>query len=90
MVSIDPPPDPDVSSPKLLRYGSQSSFLSAASAAPPSPSVDRESFLGGRSISEFVIEGELGRGAYGLVKRAREMKENVEMGVSCANCIIVY
>lgn len=91
MVSIDPPPEPDLASPKLHRFGSQSSFLSAASATPPSPSMDRESFLGGRSISEFVIEGELGRGAYGLVKRAREMKDDGQMGVSdmasrCYNC----
>lgn len=82
MAQLEPPSEPALSSPRLLRYGSQSSFLSATSAAPPSPSAEKESFLGGRSISEFVIEGDLGRGAYGVVKRAREMKDNGEMGVS--------
>lgn len=82
MVSIEPPSPPPDTAPRLLRYGSQSSFTSVASAAPPTPSSERDTFLGGRSISEFVIEGELGRGAYGLVKRAREMDEVGELGVS--------
>ncbi|KAI5124674.1 hypothetical protein M0805_004282 [Coniferiporia weirii] len=80
IVSIDPPSESILLTPKLMRSGSQSSFMSSASAAPPSPAAEKESFLGGRSISEFVIEGELGRGAYGLVKRAREMNVNGEMG----------
>ena len=48
---------------------------------PPDTS-EKETFLGGRSISEFVIEGDVGRGAYGLVKRAREMNLDGTMGVS--------
>ena len=81
MVSIEPPED-QLSPPKLQRVGSQSSFLSAMSTRAPTPSAEKESFLGGRSISEFVIEGELGRGAYGLVKRAREMHLDGTEGVS--------
>lgn len=81
MVSIDLPSDEYSSAPRLQRVGSQSSFLSAISTRAPTPAVEKESFLGGRSISEFVIEGELGRGAYGLVKRAREMNADGTMGV---------
>lgn len=79
-VSIAPiePPSPTAILPgSLHRTNSASSFLSVAtSTRPPSPAADREkeSFLGGRSISDFVIEGEIGRGAYGLVKRAREVR----------------
>jgi serine/threonine protein kinase len=36
--------------------------------------------LGERKISEFVIEKEIGRGAYGLVKRAREIQEDGSLG----------
>lgn len=82
IVSIDPPTEPDLLTPMLTRYGSQSSFLSVASTTtPPSPTSEKETFLGGRSISEFVIEGELGRGAYGVVKRAREMNTGGDLGV---------
>ncbi|TDL28483.1 kinase-like protein [Rickenella mellea] len=78
MVSIDPPSPPPPTSPALSRYNSHSSFTSVQSAPPP-PS-EKDSFLGGRSISEFVIEGDIGRGAYGLVKRAREMNEDGTLG----------
>lgn len=79
---IEPPSPPPLLPPSLHRSGSSSSFLSvAASTGPPSPRPERESFLGGRSISEFVIEGEIGRGAYGLVKRAREIKSDGSLGV---------
>jgi protein-serine/threonine kinase len=85
-VSIAPmehPELPPVLSPSLHRTGSPNSVLSmATSAGPPSPSAERESFLGGRSISEFTIEAEIGRGAYGLVKRAREIFDNGTLGVS--------
>jgi len=63
-----------------MRFGSTSSLTSIISTGPPSPSPEKETFIGGRSISEFVIEGELGRGAYGLVKRAREMLDDGKMG----------
>lgn len=54
----------------------------ASSTGPPTPSVDKTPSVGERSISEFVIEGEIGRGAYGLVKRAREMNLDGTLGVS--------
>ncbi|KAG8899165.1 hypothetical protein FRB99_006889 [Tulasnella sp. 403] len=41
----------------------------------------RGGFLGGRTIDDYVILGEAGRGAYGLVKRARERKRPV-MGLN--------
>ncbi|KAJ3970279.1 kinase-like domain-containing protein [Lentinula raphanica] len=64
----------------LQRANSNSSFLSAASSTrAPSPTA-QESFLGNRKISEFEIEGEIGRGAYGLVKRGREKLEDGTLG----------
>ncbi|CAA7266481.1 unnamed protein product [Cyclocybe aegerita] len=70
---IDPPSPPPMLSDSLKRTPSSVSILSSAeSTRAPTPSTDPQSFLGGRNISEFVIEGEIGRGAYGLVKRARE------------------
>ncbi|KAJ7706125.1 kinase-like domain-containing protein [Mycena rosella] len=48
---------------------------------PPSPTApEKQTFLGGRDISEFVIEGEIGRGAYGLVKRGREIGPDGSLG----------
>ncbi|KAM5535421.1 hypothetical protein V8D89_010943 [Ganoderma adspersum] len=68
------PPSPLPAGPqKLVRTSSAASFLSVASSVgPPTP--------GDRSISEFVIEREIGRGAYGLVKRAREMMDDGTLG----------
>lgn len=93
-VSIAPlehPAPPTVAVQKLVRTGSSASLLSvAASTGPPTPAVPSRapSPLPGpaadgseRSISEFVIQGELGRGAYGLVKKAREMQEDGTLGV---------
>jgi protein-serine/threonine kinase len=78
----DPPPRPDVPQ-RLVRSGSAKSFLSVASSVgPPTPNELRDEYLSGRTLSEFVIEREIGRGAYGLVKRAREMQEDGTMGVS--------
>ncbi|KAF7310950.1 hypothetical protein HMN09_00638300 [Mycena chlorophos] len=78
IATIEPPPLPQ----GLLRATSTSSLLSQASSTrAPSPSAsDRQSFLGGRDISEFAIEGEIGRGAYGLVKRAREILPDKSLG----------
>ncbi|KAF7339427.1 hypothetical protein MSAN_02156800 [Mycena sanguinolenta] len=68
----------------LLRAGSSSSLLSlATSTRAPSPvaaDAQQQPFLGGRDISEFDIEGEIGRGAYGLVKRAREIQKDGSLG----------
>lgn len=79
-VSIAPmePPSPP---PALYRSSSTSSFLSVASSTQP-PSPVSESFLGGKSISDYTIDGEIGRGAYGLVKRAREIQPD-GLGVRC-------
>jgi protein-serine/threonine kinase len=79
---IEPPSPPPVIAPSLERANSTSSFLSVAtSVGPPSPRAGKESFLDGRSISEFFIEGDIGRGAYGLVKRAREINKDGSLGV---------
>ncbi|KAJ6575171.1 kinase-like domain-containing protein [Mycena capillaripes] len=78
------PPSP-VMPPGLLRANSSSSLLSLASSTrAPSPvppeKENQQTFLGGRDISEFVIDGEIGRGAYGLVKRAREIRADGSFG----------
>jgi hypothetical protein len=88
-VSIAPLESPSVDNftpHKLLRTGSTSSFLSAAESIAPPPSAKGEKFLGGRNITEFVIEGEIGRGAYGLVKRGREIMDDGSLGVSIGHC----
>ncbi|EAU93023.2 CAMK/CAMKL/PASK protein kinase [Coprinopsis cinerea okayama7 len=79
---IEPPPSPPPLLPQSLRRTpSSGSILStAASTRAPSPASDNQSFIGGRSISEFEIEGEIGRGAYGLVKRAREILSDGSLG----------
>jgi hypothetical protein len=78
---------------KLIRSGSTPSLLSLdTSTHPPTPSSSIVAQTSNeRSISEFVIQGELGRGAYGLVKKAREMKPDGKLGVRdlmlCYSCL---
>lgn len=77
---IEPPPSPPPSlPPSLRRTDSQSSRLSVASTRAPSP-TDEQVCPGNRTIDEFNIEGEIGRGAYGLVKRAREIMADGSLG----------
>ena len=76
------PPSPPPASKRLVRTNSATSFLSVASVGAPTPNSEPNAFLTERSISEFVIEREIGRGAYGLVKRAREMQLDGTCGVS--------
>ena len=83
---MEPPSPPPLLAPSLQRAGSTSSFLSnAVSTGPPTPSPEPESFLGGRSISDFAIDSEIGRGAYGLVKRGREIRPDGSLGVRSHN-----
>ncbi|KAH7915805.1 kinase-like protein [Hygrophoropsis aurantiaca] len=78
---IEPPSPPPVMPQILRRTSSSGNFLSsAASTAPPTPAPERASFINDRNISDFLIEGEIGRGAYGLVKRAREYRPDGSMG----------
>ena len=81
---IEPPSPPPVAPQKLIRSGSTASLLSLdTSTRPPTPSASIITQTSSeRSISEFVIQGEIGRGAYGLVKKAREMKADGKLGVS--------
>lgn len=81
IVQVEPPlVPPDGGPQKFVRASSATSFLSMASdTRPPSP---QSATATERSISEFVVEKEIGRGAYGLVKRAREMKDDGTLGVS--------
>jgi len=81
---IEPPSPPPVAPQKLIRSGSTPSLLSLdTSTSPPTPSPSIVAQTSNeRSISEFVIQGEIGRGAYGLVKKAREMKPDGKLGVS--------
>ena len=46
---------------------------------PPTPG--KVYYAGDRSISEFVLQGDVGRGAYGLVKRGREVMADGSYGV---------
>lgn len=91
---IEPPSPPPVAPQKLIRSGSTASLLSLdTSTRPPTPSSSIITQTSNeRSISEFVIQGEIGRGAYGLVKKAREMKADGRLGVSdvilCLPCLI--
>ena len=85
-------------SPRLLRLNSTSSFASLASTvatAPPTPAASAGAgqagdYLGERSISEFVIQGDVGRGAYGLVKRGREVMSDGSYGVSSESLPIFF
>ncbi|CAE6424883.1 unnamed protein product [Rhizoctonia solani] len=81
---LDPSPAPPPLTPRLARLNSTTSFISIASTAataPPSPGSDGHNhYLGGRSIDNFMILGEAGRGAYGMVKRAREFKVDGSLG----------
>ncbi|KAI8995584.1 kinase-like protein [Trametes punicea] len=82
-VSIAPiePPSPLPAGPqRLVRTNSAASYLSVASSTGPPTPGEKSRTVGERSISEFVIEREIGRGAYGLVKRAREMMEDGSLG----------
>jgi protein-serine/threonine kinase len=79
---IEPPASPPLLSPILHRSGNTNGLLTpSVSSRPPSPFLEKDSFLGGRSMSEFVIEGEIGRGAYGLVKKCREIQTDGSLGV---------
>ncbi|KJA29193.1 hypothetical protein HYPSUDRAFT_32568 [Hypholoma sublateritium FD-334 SS-4] len=77
---IDPPSPPPMLSENLRRTPSSGSILSNVSTRAPSPATEQQGFLGGRNISEYLIEGEIGRGAYGLVKRAREFLPDGSLG----------
>jgi serine/threonine protein kinase len=79
LIPNEPPANPEVPQ-RLVRSGSVRSFLSVASSAGPPTPDEEQDFSTGKSLSEFVIEREIGRGAYGLVKRAREMDENGQCG----------
>jgi protein-serine/threonine kinase len=81
---VEPPSPPPVAPQKLIRSGSTASLLSLdTSTRPPTPSASIITQTSSdRTISEFVIQGEIGRGAYGLVKKAREMKVDGRLGVS--------
>ncbi|KAL0580404.1 serine/threonine protein kinase [Marasmius crinis-equi] len=79
-VSIAPADSPTIVAPNFQRASSASSLLSAAaSTRAPSP-TNEESFLGSKRITDFDIEGEIGRGAYGLVKRGRETLPDGSLG----------
>ena len=79
---IEPPSDFPVAPQKLVRSGSSGSLLSIAqSTCPPTPTGTLTPDSSERDISEFVIQGEVGRGAYGLVKKAREIKPDGTLGV---------
>jgi protein-serine/threonine kinase len=66
----------------LRRSNSSSSAISTAqSTRAPSPSTEEQSFLGEKQITDFTLESEIGRGAYGLVNRGREIHKDGTLGV---------
>jgi len=75
-------PSPPPAETRVVRTNSATSPLSVTSVGVPSPTGKPNAFLTKRSISEFVIEREIGRGAYGFVERAREMLPDGTYGVS--------
>jgi hypothetical protein len=83
MIAPIEPPSPPPTMPTILhRSGSTGSMLSSvASTCPPTPAREASSLPDVKTISDFLIEGEIGRGAYGLVKRAREYKTDGSLGV---------
>ncbi|KIY52555.1 kinase-like protein, partial [Fistulina hepatica ATCC 64428] len=72
-LSIAPMEPPDVLS-------SETSSLVGSVVSTRAPSPDAQPHTGGRSIADFVIEKQIGRGAYGLVKRAREKMPDGSLG----------
>jgi hypothetical protein len=82
---IEVPPSPIMLPKSLQRTNSSVSIISSA---VPSQPPQNQSFLGERKISEFVIEKEIGRGAYGLVKRAREIQDDGSLGVR-SQCLLL-
>lgn len=82
MIAPIEPPSPPPTMPTILhRSGSTGSMLSSvASTCPPTPAREASSLPDVKTISDFLIEGEIGRGAYGLVKRAREYKTDGSLG----------
>jgi len=80
---IEPPLSPGIIMPTLSSQGGTRGIISTPTDVQRSPLHNRQSFLGERNISEFVIEKEIGRGAYGLVKLAREIQNDGPLGVRC-------
>ncbi|KAI0825179.1 kinase-like domain-containing protein [Trametes gibbosa] len=77
---IEPPSSLPSGPQRLVRTNSAASYLSVASSTGPPTPGEKPGTGGERSISEFVVEREIGRGAYGLVKRAREMMDDGKLG----------
>ncbi|KAF8640594.1 hypothetical protein AX17_000256 [Amanita inopinata Kibby_2008] len=81
-VLIAPMDQPSPLQPQALqRTDSSSSTPSVApSTRAPSPSTESQSFLGEKRITDFILEGEIGRGAYGLVKKGRDVCKDGTVG----------
>jgi protein-serine/threonine kinase len=84
-VSIAPidPPSPTEAMPQILRRSGSTGnpLTSVLSTRPPTPTSDGQILPDGKTISDFFIEREIGRGAYGLVKRAQEYRSDGTLGV---------
>ena len=74
------PPSPTFL-PKNVHRGTDSMSSADSSDLDHTPLTINHTFIGERNISEFFIEKEIGRGAYGLVKLVREMKGDGSLGV---------
>lgn len=78
---LDEAPPSPVLLPKNIHRGTDSLSSVDSADLDHAPLTINHTFLGERNISEFFIEKEIGRGAYGLVKLAREMKDDGSLGV---------
>lgn len=68
--------------PSLKPTNSSESLINVLASIRASSPVKERSFLSEKSISEYVIQSEIGRGAYGIVKRGREIYGDGSLGVS--------
>ncbi|KIK28512.1 hypothetical protein PISMIDRAFT_673529 [Pisolithus microcarpus 441] len=82
-VSIAPiEPHPSLPMPQILRRVGSSTNLLSSVASTRAPSPVHDIVPSTKTISDFFIVGDLGRGAYGLVKRAQEYNSDGTLGQS--------
>lgn len=77
-ISREPTAQPLLSIPHYLKEGDRSDSMisiapsTRAPSEPATPSGETSGGMGGNGIDDYVIVSEAGKGAYGLVKRARQ------------------
>lgn len=82
IVPVEISSTPPMLLPSLKHTNSSESLINVLASTRASSPAKERSFLGEKSISEYVIQSEIGRGAYGIVKRGREIYGDGSLGVS--------